>query len=208
MINDNPLSSQHQVGALREKDPGDEDIACQCWQRFRTALQQTAIFLLMSSPSSSSSSPISSPLTFEFFQQLAGISSQQTHPQQESFFKCIKTSPDGAYLLTSTEDHVIEVHEIDESLVQNNLYYKSTPEVGDEVNISSDDKNAITRGSRVRPGESIYDIQWYPYARKTDPASSCFISTCRDKPIQLFGSQDSLLRGSYCIMNAVRTYLS
>ena len=154
-----------------------------------------------SSSSSSSSSSFLSPLTFDPFHRLSVFSSLPEPFKQERFVKCVKVSPDGAFLLSSTEDQRVEVHGIDENMLDKYTYYSLSQEVGE--NASNDERETLTRRTQVRPGESVYDIQWYPHARKADSASACFITTCRDKPIQLFGSDNALLRGSYCVMNAV-----
>ena len=151
---------------------------------------------------SSSSSSLSSPLTFEMFQPIAEISSLHPHPLLDSFVKCIKVSPDGSHLLASTEDNRIEVYEVNEKIIEKYAYYPSLQNGEERLEINNDE--TLSRRKQIKPGESVYDIQWFPYSHKANPASSCFITTCRDKPIQLFGSDNALLRGSYCVMNSAR----
>ena len=38
----------------------------------------------------------------------------------------------------------------------------------------------------VRAGDAIYDYAWYPFMHSAQPASCCFLSSCRDHPIQLW----------------------
>jgi hypothetical protein len=168
------------------------------------------------SPSSSSASSYSSPtcpLTFDPIYLISELpSTPPTAPasSEETFTKCIKPSPDGSFLLSSTEDRRVQVHDIDASVINRHRYYNPDRlSLGQhqEQPISKDKEGGATQvlqaRKEIRPGDTIYDFAWYPYAYNSDPSSLCFITTCRDKPVQLFGVLDGSLRGTYCVMNVV-----
>ena len=63
--------------------------------------------------------------------------------------------------------------------------------------------NLLSPTVNFSAGESIYDCCWYPLMNiDADESSCCFISTCRDLPIQLWDGNTGALRCSYVGYNA------
>ena len=109
------------------------------------------------------------------------------------------------------EHPTVELYDIDAKYIDPYRYYNTTAiESLDKVVEGTQDSRfessrSVTFRRSFLPGESIYDCSWYPYTNVSEASSACFITTCRDKPIQLFGIDDGL-RCSYCVHNSVTTY--
>jgi WD40 repeat protein len=150
----------------------------------------------------------SSPLTFDEFKVVFKgtfhqSSTKATSSSIDNFIKSIKISPDGTRLLSTSEDCKVDVYSIDERVLAKSSYYGVMPDAHSEPDTGNLDHSTISTLRTIRPGESIYDFDWYPRATLSDSSSQCFITTCRDKPVQLYGVEDGLLRCSYCIHNTV-----
>ena len=154
----------------------------------------------------------SSALTFESFELLSEQSynssssssstiSRPTHRQGEDFAKSLHVSPDGSLLLLTSEEHTTEVYSIDQSMIESHKYYQPGGKNREEDPLN-DFQSALAFRKAFFLGENIYDCSWYPYTNNLEVSSACFVTTCRDKPVQLFGVADGL-RCSYCVHNAV-----
>ena len=125
--------------------------------------------------------PISKTLSKEFFQQL-------------------KFSPDGLRILASTDAGFFKSWELDQNEVNQRKYYCHSDLHRDDV---AGGKNVVSQSTAAQCGESIYDFQWYPFMNSNEPASCCFITSCRDHPIHLWDSAIGKIRCSYSCYNAM-----
>ena len=91
---------------------------------------------------------------------------------QENFCKQIHYSPDGSMLVASTEEGDCFCFE-------------------NKTNSQPTSIHDIERISLPR-GEPIYDCKWYPFMSAQDPSTCCFITTCKDHPIQMWSASASL----------------
>ncbi|ORY06980.1 WD40 repeat-like protein [Basidiobolus meristosporus CBS 931.73] len=102
---------------------------------------------------------------------------------QSNFFKSAKWSPDGSCLLTSTNDDVIRLLELPTDIM--------------EVTEATGLKSLL----QVAEAETIYDVSWYPLMNVQDPATCCFVTSCRDHPVHLWDAFSGQLRGSYSVID-------
>lgn len=116
------------------------------------------------------------------------------------FFKQLKFSPDGLKILASTENNNLKSWNINTELVSSTKYYCSSDEVVETIQTCS---NTSSSSSLISCGESIYDLDWYPFMSSNDPSSCCFITTCRDHPIHLWDDIQKNIRCSYSCYNAM-----
>ena len=142
-------------------------------------------------------------------------SSTSSSSSSSSFIKSLCVSPDGRRILVSSEDHRFMSWNVHDSLVhRTRYYYTSTSEqtaaataataesvVEDETmnpGTTSTSPSLLSPTINFSSGESIYDCCWYPLMNiDADENSCCFISTCRDLPIQLWDGNTGALRCSY-----------
>ena len=115
-----------------------------------------------------------------------------------NFLKGVAWSPDGACLLTASEDRLLRVFDLPRDALER------APEADDGGDDDTDggggggDANAAAAamvqegrrrnggaGDSLRPalrahaGEAVYDFAWFPGMSAADPASCCFASTAR-----------------------------
>ena len=133
-------------------------------------------------------------------------SGRKSNTTSEDFAKGLQISKDGSQVLVAYENRRLEVFSIDDAFLDRSKYYRSESSMDAvasvDVNACETQRPPVTPTKQILPGESVYDFAWYPFTNSADLSSQCFITTCRDKPVQLFGVQDGL-RCSYCTVNAV-----
>ncbi|CAI2175811.1 1769_t:CDS:10 [Funneliformis geosporum] len=100
-----------------------------------------------------------------------------------NFFKNAKWSPDGACLLTSSNDNILRIFDLP----------MNTLETANELDLNS----VLT----CHAGETIYDFCWYPMMSSQDPDTCCFLSSNREHPIQLWDAYTGKVRCSYTIID-------
>jgi WD40 repeat protein len=92
------------------------------------------------------------------------------------FLKGVKWSPDGLCLLSNCDDNVARLYEV-----------------------PYDEGATIERTATlaVSPGDTIFDFAWYPRMHSSQPASCCFATTSRGRPVHLWDAFTGKLRASY-----------
>ncbi|CAG8528873.1 7927_t:CDS:10 [Funneliformis mosseae] len=100
-----------------------------------------------------------------------------------NFFKNAKWSPDGACILTSSNDNILRIFDLPVNVL----------ETANELDLNS----VLT----CHAGETIYDFCWYPMMSSQDPVTCCFLSSNREHPIQLWDAYTGKVRCSYTIID-------
>eukprot|EP00308_Calcidiscus_leptoporus_P009166 CAMPEP_0119374216 /NCGR_PEP_ID=MMETSP1334-20130426/30008_1 /TAXON_ID=127549 /ORGANISM="Calcidiscus leptoporus, Strain RCC1130" /LENGTH=462 /DNA_ID=CAMNT_0007392223 /DNA_START=78 /DNA_END=1466 /DNA_ORIENTATION=- len=103
--------------------------------------------------------------------------------------KGVKWSPDGACLLTASEDQKLRLFELPQSTVQG------------QVDSGEHATGELRSTLCVNEGDSIYDYCWYPLMDSAAPVTCCFVSTARDHPIHMWDAYDGSLRATYTARN-------
>ncbi|KAK9831400.1 hypothetical protein WJX81_001243 [Elliptochloris bilobata] len=122
-----------------------------------------------------------------------------------NFLKGVKWSPDGACLLTASDDCWLRVFDLPADALE-----RPSLEVGcaggDGASASSDagdPADSAAPALRVFEGETVYDYAWYPGMHASDPSSCVFASTSRAHPLRLWDAVTGGVRGSYRAYDAV-----
>ena len=101
-------------------------------------------------------------------------------------------SPDGLCVLTSTTgDYKLRLYNIPHSSFNEKTHA--------EIDTVEDWKTALS----AQGGDAVRSYCWYPHMNSTDPATCCFLATCRDQPIHLFDAYSGAIRASYRPYNAL-----
>ena len=140
----------------------------------------------------------SCPLNANDLRLLHGEPITKTVPKD--FFQQLRFSPDGLKILASTESGTLKSWEVYQDEVNRNKFYSYSHLQRDDV---TGVRNILSESTAVQCGESIYDFQWYPFMNSNEPASCCFITSCRDHPIHLWDSATGNIRCSYSCYNAM-----
>jgi hypothetical protein len=122
--------------------------------------------------------------------------------KSETFGKIFKISPSGSNFLVADENCTVSIYDLQNSIVQNNLYYRLEHDGGNhhyipdhasdlkEYNDSSQYKSDIggqdkrgTISPRISQnlGDVIYDVAWMP-----DNETNMFAASSRDHPIHIW----------------------
>ena len=116
----------------------------------------------------------------------------------ENFARDSAWSPDGSHILSTIEPDTICIYEVDPELVKNNTYYAAQHTNGESAPQSLlSGRSGLKHVKTFKAGEAVYDTRWYPFMNQADPASCCFLTTCRDHPIHLWDLHKSESRCSY-----------
>ncbi|CAG8433432.1 1776_t:CDS:10 [Diversispora eburnea] len=100
---------------------------------------------------------------------------------EDNFFKAAKWSPDGSCILTSSNDNILRVFDLNSNVF----------EVSEELDLNP--------SLSIHSGETIYEFCWYPLM--SNPATCCFLSSSRDHPIHLWDAFTGKSRCSFTIIN-------
>ena len=119
---------------------------------------------------------------------------QFASPSNNTLRGC-KWSPDGLCLLTASEDAMLRLFELPETLRSEVDLATRSPVV---AGMNSEE---LPCALEVRAGDAIYDYAWYPFMHSAQPASCCFLSSCRDHPIQLWDAYGGQRRAAYVAYN-------
>ncbi|XP_046574729.1 telomerase Cajal body protein 1-like [Haliotis rubra] len=107
--------------------------------------------------------------------------------QQENYLRGCKWSPDGACILTNSNDNCLLLFNLPEGVYT------------DGQDIPEDMIPAL----KMKESELIYDFCWYPMMHSSDPTSCCFVSTSRETPVHMWDAFTGELRCSYRAFNQV-----
>jgi WD40 repeat protein len=84
------------------------------------------------------------------------------------------------------------------SLIPIQLANKTIGETSDSDTAQGWEAALIAQG-----GDTVRSYSWYPFMNSNDPATCCFLATCRDQPIHLFDAYSGSIRASYRPYNAL-----
>ncbi|KAK9906702.1 hypothetical protein WJX75_006470 [Coccomyxa subellipsoidea] len=136
-------------------------------------------------------------LIFKSQQDYAGGGPNGRACPKSNFLKGVKWSPDGACLLTASEDNWLRIYDLPaEALEQGSL---ETADHGSAAAVP-DNLPAVLY---LDEGETIYDYAWYPGMLASEPSSCVFASTARAHPLHLWDAVSGQLRATYRAYDAV-----
>jgi telomerase Cajal body protein 1 len=103
------------------------------------------------------------------------------------FIKGAQWSPDGTTIMTPTDSGEVSFLNIQQEELTKYSYYEKIP-LGSVFN--TDKTHCSSVFSKIKTqhtfGSALIDAKWYPFMNISDPASCCYITTCRDQPIHLW----------------------
>mmetsp|Transcript_4588 Transcript_4588/g.13196 ORF Transcript_4588/g.13196 Transcript_4588/m.13196 type:complete len:424 (-) Transcript_4588:321-1592(-) len=111
-----------------------------------------------------------------------------------NFLKGSQWSPDGACLLTASDDNRLRIFDLPADVLVSRGLGNATESTLGHVAAAAD--SAVAPVS-VQEGELIYDYTWFPGMSVADPVTCCFASTCRAHPIHLWDACTGSLRCTY-----------
>lgn len=123
---------------------------------------------------------------------------RSTKNAKNNFAKGCKWSPDGACLLTASEDRVLRLFD-----VYNFVQRLATSNLENE-----EPEHDMSASLRMQAPDMIYDFSWYPFMNSSDPSTCCFLSTSRESPIHLYDAFNGSLRCSYRAFNHVDEFVA
>lgn len=96
-----------------------------------------------------------------------------------NYFKSLRWSPDGNFLLTSSNDNMMRLFPTPYGVT----------ETSEELDLPAT--------KSFKEGESIYDFAWYPLMNSQDPATCCFAASSRDHTVHLWDAVSGGIRCTY-----------
>ncbi|KAI8060117.1 WD40-repeat-containing domain protein [Gongronella butleri] len=111
-----------------------------------------------------------------------------SNARANNFFKVAKWSPDGACLLTNSEDRVVRVFEVPQHVFE-------------DPDSSPASTTTLHASQCIDYAESVCDIAWYPGMTVQDTSTCCFLTSVRDHPVQLWDAMTGNLRASYGVID-------
>ncbi|KAG2425914.1 hypothetical protein HYH02_014913 [Chlamydomonas schloesseri] len=131
-----------------------------------------------------------------------------------NFLKGVKWSPDGACLLTASDDNWLRLYDLPQDvatapvLQYPDLLPPEEQQGQQEQGQAAGGGGGTCSGSgaaadnlvpalRMHAGETVYDYCWYSRMSALDPVSCCLASTARGHPIQLWDACSGEPRASY-----------
>jgi len=110
---------------------------------------------------------------------------------EEPFVKEACWSPDGSTVMAVAGGDCMSFFGADPELVTEHQYYKTSTEnkqisATRNMKASQSYTGLVGESSKWHMGSTVVDSSWYPFMNSTDPASSCYLTACRDKPIHLW----------------------
>jgi len=123
---------------------------------------------------------------------------------EEAFVKEVQWSPDGSTVMAVSCGDCMSFFTADPALVKKHQYYESSFAENDVLQTATSSSRNKTQdtytytgfdgcggNSALHMGSTVVDSCWYPFMNSADPASSCFLTACRDKPIHLWNYDPS-----------------
>lgn len=108
--------------------------------------------------------------------------------------KGVEWSPDGACLLTTSDDNRLRVFDLSADVLEvRGLGNADESSLGGIAAAKDSAAPPIT----IQEGELVYDYAWYGGMTASDPSTCCFATTCRAHPIHLWDACTGELRCSY-----------
>ncbi|KAG2497820.1 hypothetical protein HYH03_004090 [Edaphochlamys debaryana] len=122
-----------------------------------------------------------------------------------NFLKGVKWSPDGACLLTASDDNWLRLYDLPRGChVAGRLTDPDLLPAGAAPAASASDSASaapppdnLQPALRMSPGETVYDYCWFPRMTGADPVTCCLASTSRGQPIHLWDACSGSIRCSY-----------
>ncbi|UYV65917.1 WRAP53 [Cordylochernes scorpioides] len=106
-----------------------------------------------------------------------------------NFVKGCKWAPDGACLLTNSEDATLRIFAVPPSLWSLQLDWQEMTELQPLV--------------AVKERAFVNDFAWYPGMTSQEPVTCCFAVCCKDTPIHLWNAFNGELQATYQAINHV-----
>lgn len=103
-----------------------------------------------------------------------------------NFLKGCKWSPDGACLLTNSDDNTLRIFNLPTELYRGN----AVQGLSEMVSVL-----------QMQEGETVYDYCWYPFMSSLDPDTCCFLSSSRDHPLHMWDAFTGAIRCTYRTYN-------
>lgn len=122
-----------------------------------------------------------SPLSLDQYDFIGNV--RVCHSSTGDFLKHHVLSPDGLYILVSSESNYMTSWKIPIDNYSSYFYHKS---VHDSLAVIESVHSSPELTSAHSIGESIYDFDWYPQMSSAIPSTSCFIVSSRDHPIHMW----------------------
>lgn len=119
------------------------------------------------------------------------------------FAKSVVWSPDGSQLLSTTEDNRLLVHQVNGALLEECRYYSASAAAASlrRPEMLKSPEVVLLQGLNVNAGSPVYGSQWYPGMNALCPETCCFLTTCKDRPIQLWSALTGQVQCSYVAKN-------
>ncbi|KAF4524760.1 hypothetical protein B566_EDAN016548 [Ephemera danica] len=142
-------------------------------------------------------SNIWTPLDFQFDNviRMTGawrdFNPREIEDSMATFTKGCKWAPDGTCILTNSDDHMLRIFNLPES-----IYGVSSWDIATNK-LPSDLDQAVS----CREGGTIYDFCWYPGMTSLEPLTCCIASCSRKSPVHLWDAFNGSLRASYSPYN-------
>ena len=100
---------------------------------------------------------------------------RKVSPQERSYFKQVRWSPDGQCILTNSADAAIRLYPL----------------------LTSDTTEMWEAGTVLKNAETVHDVVWYPFMSTENPSTCCFFVASREHPIHLRDAYTLANRASY-----------
>ncbi|KAK9815178.1 hypothetical protein WJX73_009848 [Symbiochloris irregularis] len=115
-----------------------------------------------------------------------GTSQARISCPQSNFLKGCKWSPDGACLLTASEDKWLRVYDLPPDCLESQSGVQSTSA-----------QEELSPALRIFGNELIYDYAWYPGMVASEPSTCVLASTTRGQPLHLWDAYTGHQRATY-----------
>ncbi|KAG2440844.1 hypothetical protein HXX76_003698 [Chlamydomonas incerta] len=127
-----------------------------------------------------------------------------------NFLKGVKWSPDGACLLTASDDNWLRLYDLPQDVATAPVLQHPDLLPREEQAEAAEAGGASSSGAspgagpdnlvpalRMHAGETVYDYCWYSRMSALEPVSCCLASTARGHPIQLWDACSGAPRATY-----------
>lgn len=140
------------------------------------------------------------------------------------FVQRVVFSPDGTCLLASADDNKLRVFEVPpHAFLPQRASVRGvcacvacswprcgvvvlTPPVRHAEQVEASKQQVLSPALGVQEGETVYDAAWYPLMHVTQPATCCFVTTTRERPIHLWDAFTGKVRCDHLHCSASFTH--